>query len=383
VVLARRRWYAPGAGSCTPVDALLDAAEATVSLGVRELACRLNQGSRSFAKAAENLARAAQVGLSDELLRQVVEAEGRAVLAAQKVGALTISWTAADGAVPDEQGEPTGQTRTYLGADGVKVPLVTEAEKRIRRAKVKAKRRRRGRRCRALPRARRGADQRYKEFKVVTYYDQTQEHRHVAVTRGDHRAAGALMRRDAGRIRLDQADDTVALVDGAPWIAKQIAGQSLSVDAVGLDFYHLAENVQKARRAVYGEDPPGAAGTPGQQWVADVLHTAKHAGYAALRDRLMAWKGGLRGAKKRQAAEQLLSYVTDRRPMIQYPEFLARGRHIGSGPTESMCRATTERLKGAGMRWDGHHAEALMALEALDQSGEWQQYWSLCLRPAA
>jgi hypothetical protein len=382
VVLSRRRWYGPGRGSCTPVDALLDAAEASVSLGARELACRLNQGSRSFAKAADNLTRAAQIAMSDELLRQVVEAEGQAVLAAQRAGALTVSWTAAACTVPDAHGAPTAQTRVYLGADGVQVPLVTAAEKHRRREKVKQKRRRRGRKCRPLPKARPGADQRYKEFKVVTYYDQTQEHRHVSVTRGDHHAAGALMRRDACRLRLDQAGDKVALVDGAPWIVNQIRGQSLPLDDIGLDFYHLADNVQKARRAVYGEDPPGATETPGQQWAAGVLHTAKHEGYEALRDQLVAWKAGLRG-KKRQAAEQLLGYVTDRRPMIRYPEFLAKGRHIGSGPTESMCRATTERLKGVGMRWDADHAEALMALEALDQSGEWKQYWSLGLPPAA
>jgi hypothetical protein len=365
------------------VDALLDAAEATVSLGVRELACRLNQGSRSFAKARDNLARAAQVEVSDELLRQVVEAEGQAVLAAQQAGRVPVTWSAADCHVPDALGRPTETTRLYVGADGVKVPLVTEAEKQARRTQVKQKRRRRGRKCRPLPRARPGADQRYKEFKLVTYYDQAQEHRHVSATRGDHRAAGALLRRDAGRVRLDQADDKVALVDGAPWIVNQLEGQSLPLDAVGLDFYHLAENVHKARRAVYGEDPPGVTATPGQQWAAAVLHTAKHAGYEALRDQVLTWKTGLRGRKQRQAAEQLLNYVTDRRPMIRYPEFLAQGRDIGSGPTESMCRATTERLKGVGMRWDGDHAEALMALEALDQSGQWKHYWSLGLPPAA
>jgi hypothetical protein len=58
--------------------------------------------------------------------------------------------------------------------------------------------------------------------------------------------------------------------------------------------------------------------------------------------------------------------------MLQYPKFLEQGRPIGSGPTESMCRATTERIKGVGMRWDAANAEALIALEALDQSGEWQ-----------
>jgi hypothetical protein len=313
----------------------------------------------------------------------VVEAEGRAVLAAGRAGALPVPWQASDCPVPDEGGRPTEVTRVYLGADGVKVPLVTDAEKQARRAKVKQKRRRRGRACRPLPRARRGADQRSKEFKVVTYYDQAQEHRLVSVTRGDHNAAGALMRRDAGRIRLDQADDKVALVDGAPWIINQIEGQSLPIDDIGLDFYHLADNVHKARRVVYGEDAAGEEDTPGKRWAGEVLHTAKHEGYEALRDRLVAWKAGLRGAKRRKAAEQLLGYVTDRRPMIQYPEFQAAGRQIGSGPTESMCRATTERLKGVGMRWEGDNAEALMALEALDQSGAWSPYWSLCLQPAA
>ena len=59
------------------------------------------------------------------------------------------------------------------------------------------------------------------------------------------------------------------------------------------------------------------------------------------------------------------------------------GRQIGSGPTESMCKATTLRLKGVGMRWDANNAEAIMALEALDQSGAWQAYWDCCLQQAA
>ena len=113
-----------------------------------------------------------------------------------------------------------------------------------------------------------------------------------------------------------------------------------------------------------------------------MLHTAKHQGYEALHATLVAWRGQWRGPGKRQAATRLLEYVDKRRQMIQYPEFLQKGRHIGSGPTESMCRATTERLKGAGMRWDADNAEALMALEALDQSGERGPYWKLRLRPA-
>ncbi len=381
--MQRTRWHNLATGSVIPADTWLDSATATVSLGARELACRLNQGARSFAKAHDNLARAAQIRMSDELLRHVVEAEGKAVLKAHKTGQLTIPWTAADCRVPDAAGQPVGPSRIYLGSDGVKVPLVTDDEKHKRRAAVKHKRQQRGRRCRPLPKAKRGADSRYKEFKIVTYYDQEQEHRHVVATRGDHAVAGTLMRRDASRIRLDQAADKVALVDGAPWIVNEIEAQSLPLDDVGLDFYHLADNVHQARRLVFGEDPTEVKDTPGQRWAGDVLHTAKHQGYEALRDQLLAWKASLRGVKQRQAAERLLNYVTDRRPMIQYPQFLEQGRHIGSGPTESMCRATTERIKGVGMRWDANNAEALMALEALDQSDEWKVYWALYLRPVA
>src|SRR5262249_48943188 len=86
LTLYRRRYAAADTGSTHPLDAWLDAAEDTVSLGLRELACRLNQASRSFDKAADNLARAAQVRLSGELLRQVVESEGRAIQAAAKAG---------------------------------------------------------------------------------------------------------------------------------------------------------------------------------------------------------------------------------------------------------------------------------------------------------
>jgi hypothetical protein len=122
------------------------------------MACRLNLASRDFDKCAENLARAAQVHLSGEFLRQVVESEGRAVCAAAKAGRLEVDWDASDCPALDRDGLETPQTRVYLGSDGVMVPVITQKEKDQRRAKVKAKRRRRGRKCQPLPRAKEGAD---------------------------------------------------------------------------------------------------------------------------------------------------------------------------------------------------------------------------------
>jgi hypothetical protein len=258
------------------------------------------------------------------------------------------------------------------------VPLVTAGEKQKRRQKIKEERRRRGKKCRPLPAARPGADQKYKEFKIVAYYDETQAHRLVAGTKGDCTQAGRLMRRQAARIHLDQAEEKVGNVDGSPWIRNQVERQSLPLDALGLDFYHLSENVHKARRVVYGEDDAA-----GKTWAGEVLHQFKHEGYDATWEQLVAWRGAVRGKAKRQAADTLLGYVSERHDMIRYPEFTEKGWQIGSGPTEATCKTLTARLKGSGKRWDAGNAEAVMALEALAQSGLWKEYWQTLLPAAA
>lgn len=86
---------------------------------------------------------------------------------------------------------------------------------------------------------------------------------------------------------------------------------------------------------------------------------------------------------KQSAADRLIHYVSERRDMIEYPAFQATNWQIGSGPTEATCKTLAARLKGSGMRWDSDNAEALMALEALYQSGLWDHYWRSDLRTAA
>jgi hypothetical protein len=68
----------------------------------------------SFEVAGENLQRTAQVSISARSLREMVERQGRAVVAAQRSGVLEPAFTAAD---------CTAQT-LITGADGVMVPLV-------------------------------------------------------------------------------------------------------------------------------------------------------------------------------------------------------------------------------------------------------------------
>jgi hypothetical protein len=361
--LRRVRWHDPATGCETPLDRIVEATEQAISQGVREMACRLNRGATSFAMTAENLQRAAHLLVSRETLRQLIEQEGRRVLAAQRRGQVDPGWSASDCRTSE------GATRVYVGSDGVMVPLVTEAEKQKRRRKVREKRQRRGRRCRPLPRAKCGADQAFKEFKLAVLYDEEQKHRYVAGTSGDHSVAGRLLCRMAREVELSAAEHKVANVDGAPWIKNELELHGL-VDAVGLDYYHLRDYVQRTRWAVFGEQDPAGA-----MWREQIMGCFYEQGYRATWERLVTWRGRLRGTK-RAAADRLLSYVEERQSMIRYPEFRRRGWQIGSGPTEAQCKSATQRLKGRGRRWDKANAEALMALDCLDNSRAWQHYWA-------
>ena len=356
------------------MDRVLSRDGATVTRGVRELACRLNNDAAGFDKAADNLRRAAQVAMSGEQLRLVVLSAGQQVLAAQQADTINPSFTARDCRVA----KGSTKTRMYVGVDGVMVPVVTDSEKQKRREKVVSKRRsaaRKGRSRTPLPPRRRGADQSYKEFKTITFYDESNEHHHVLLSRVRRPQVGPLLRREATRLKFVEADERIANVDGASWIPPQLDDAQLQLQGRGLDFYHCVdphcvENVHAARRCVFGNDDSG-----GQTWATTLLHTLKHDGYEAAHEQLLKWMVPLRGPK-RAAAKQLLGYVTERREMINYPEFTANGWQIGSGPTEARCKTSTARLKRSGARWNLDNAESVSALTNLRDSNQWRPYWS-------
>ena len=176
-------YWSRAGGSVVPVDEWLGIAQDRYSPGVREMFCREAIGS-DFRQAAQDMGRVGQIHLTHEMFRQVVEAEARHASAQQQAGTLSPSWTAADCSAI------LGGLKTLItGTDGVMVPLVTEAEKarrrQLRRTRGPQARRRR-------KRIARGADQAYKEFKIVTFYDPCKTHQHgcheTPPAKNDHEA---------------------------------------------------------------------------------------------------------------------------------------------------------------------------------------------------
>lgn len=371
--LRRRRFENPDGTTDAAVDQLIDLAQCGVSLAAREMCCRVAIDSGSFARAAGNLARLAGLTLSDEKLRQVVESEGRSALAWQDQGQMELDFDAGRWATDATPGQKP-LSRAYVGIDGFLLPVVGDAEvqKRFEKARTRRKglKRRRGVRRPKLVR-RRGADQRYKEMKLVTIYDQDKEHRLARATRRGAGRAGRMLRQMRDDVHLRRADQVAAVTDGAEWIARLVEDNLPKQTTAILDYYHASQHVHQARRAVFGESNPD-----GQAWAGRVLGRLSGGPFETLWQTLADTRSKLRAPAKRKAVDDLMRYLNRRQQKVDYPAFRAAGLDIGSGPTESMCKSLGRRMKGIGMRWTPRNAEAVVALEALHQSDLWSTYWS-------
>ena len=341
----RIRWWSPEHGTDETIDRLIGAVADTVSVGVRQMCCRVAISQQGFGKGAEHLYNLAGIKISPERLRVISESEGQRVLSLQSKGYIEPDLNAQNSKVT-----PDGPSRAYTGVDGVMVPMITQEEKQKRRKKrgpkPKGSRRRR---------MHKGADNSYKEFKIATFYDESNEHRHVVSTAGDHKVLGKLVRRQAGSLKLNEFDEKVAIADGAGWIHRQLQVNVPVLDAFILDFYHFSEHVWEAANQCFG-----VKSDDGKKFAEDLLHIARHEGIGGVLVKLEQLRKEVRSPSKRKALKELLNYIAKRASQCDYPGFRDKGWQIGSGPTEAMCKVLTCRLKGAGMRWDRQGAEPIM-----------------------
>jgi len=361
MTIERTVYWSKATGSVRPADRWLGIEQYSVSPGVREMCC-LESLDSSFGNASRLLKRTAQLTLSEDRIRRVVEAEGRTVIRAQRSGSIAVSFTADDCA--------NGVMIT--GTDGVTVPLVPETQKSKRRATEAKKRKVRGR-CstRRAGRPKKGADGEYKEAKVLTFYNHDKSKTHVATTLGDCNELGMMMRREGRKVKLGKAKFSYSVSDGAKWIKRQYNLNLPMLGANILDWYHFKEHVVETSHVVYGESTPKA-----KRWQAKMLDAAWEQGSLVMLHRLAPYVQ--RHTKdRREALEALRGYVEPRISMTDYPSYRGDGYDCGSGPTESQCGTLTRRVKGAGMRWDGDNVESMLALSALDHSRQWLAYWNL------
>ena len=366
--LWRRYFWTQGQGGEYPQDSVLGIQAHRTSPGAREVLCRLGM-TEDFSAAAEDARRIGNVPVGREKLRLLVEAEAARIAEARNTGKLPAAWKAKDAKVPGSD-----KTRIYTGVDGVMAPMVTQLEKDKRRAAQTVRRQQRGKsgvgNTKPLPSARPGSDERYKEMKIGLFYDQDKSHRHVLVTAGNHEVFAPLLKSHADQVEFEKADQSISLTDGAKWIVRTICQMLLLIKATLLDFYHLSQHVHQAAKVCFGE---GAKAT---QWAMEQLKQLKEVGVGPLLAAIDTLDRKTRSLSKKNSLRLLRDYVIERLEMIDYRSALAQGWDIGSGPTEAMCKNLTLGLKRPGMKWDADHAQGMMNLIAMYESGQGKTYWS-------
>lgn len=183
---------------------------------------------------------------------------------------------------------------------------------------------------------------------------------------------GLQMRRQAGQVGMNEAQQWIALTDGGAGLEHFLDVNFPRAEKI-LDFHHAAEHLSAfAKRYRPG---PGA-GPLLDAW----CHSLKHAGGQQVIRMLERLPRQQMTAEVQADYDRLLNYLRNNEHRMDYPRYLKHGWQIGSGAIESACkRVINQRLCLGGMRWGEAGSDAVAHLRALYQSDadQWDAFWAM------
>lgn len=162
----------------------------------------------------------------------------------------------------------------------------------------------------------------------------------------------------------------VALTDGAEPLQRQMLIRLPEFRLV-LDIIHAVEYLWKAGTALYGETDPYRA-----EWVEaqtlQLLSSHTDQVIQLLEDKAALLAPSSQSAKSLRATA---AYYRRNQPYMDYAEYLRCGWPIGTGVIEGTCRhLVKDRMELSGMRWTIAGAGALLALRAVNENGDWEDF---------
>jgi hypothetical protein len=176
-----------------------------------------------------------------------------------------------------------------------------------------------------------------------------------------------------------QCERVVVLGDGAPWIwnlVEEIFANRVEI----LDWYHAAEHVAEAARALYGEGTERA-----HQWKDAQLERLHNDGVDDVIEGITFLQSRQRSKAKSEVLRKLAAYLTTNRHRMRYATFREAGHPIGSGMVESAVATVVQwRMKRPGMHWNARGADTMLALRSvLCSTNRWQAFCDRRARAAA
>jgi len=180
---------------------------------------------------------------------------------------------------------------------------------------------------------------------------------------------------EADRRDPDHQRTWVALVDGNVHqilrIQAETNNRAITVVTI-IDFVHVLEYLWSAAWCFHREGDPAA-----ETWVRKhAQHILDgHATRVARAIRRAATLASLEPSR-RDNADRCATYLTNKKPYLDYPTALNHGWPIATGIIEGACRhLVKDRMDLTGARWGLHGAEAILKLRALHSNGDFDEYW--------
>jgi hypothetical protein len=203
--------------------------------------------------------------------------------------------------------------------------------------------------------------------------------RTVVATMADSDTFGWQVAAEVHRRGLDLSKRKGCVCDGQAynWSIYEMHLRPLGFLAI-LDFLHLLAYLYDAAHASCGKDVARGWQTY-EQWLrlawsgkVSVLLSNLRAAATALAKR------GAAAADRKKTVDETLTYVTNNRERMDYPEYRRLGLPVSSAPVESTIKQINRRVKGTEKFWLEGGAEAMLQLRAaqLSQDDRWTRNWS-------
>jgi hypothetical protein len=217
----------------------------------------------------------------------------------------------------------------------------------------------------------------YQEMKCGAVFWQDgsdQWHKRVLNGREDGETFGLRLWTLAVECGLLDAGEVIFISDGGAWCETVWRTHFRDARRI-LDWYHAAEHVWSAARALYADEAAA------KHWADRCLKLmAEYSGIGLLRY-LRRSRTARAACVDRAAAvsalDELIGYIAPRVAFMDYFEYRAGGYVIGSGQMEATCKQIVgQRLKGSGRQWSEAGALAMATLISYRLNGDWNAFWA-------
>ena len=179
---------------------------------------------------------------------------------------------------------------------------------------------------------------------------------------------GPLLRQEAIRRGLGEAEKVVFLVDGAEGLENM--GHLNFKDAIQIvDFYHGADHAGDVVAALLGNKEHPEYKARRSRWVRRLLGNG-------VKNLIEETRQECAGKPQAQQVYEELGYFVHNIERMQYRTFRRQGLFIGSGVVEAGCKTVIgSRCKQSGMFWGRSGAENILALRCIHASRRRDRFW--------